>query len=91
MGCGAPSGLGGKILAVWFESGGVRYGINGTATGFGFPDVDPIWRDNTEWPLLDDVIDPKTGEVIGFEESGEYAKINIGALNQPGLELCDEA
>lgn len=35
--------------ARWFESGGIRYGLNGTATvERGFKEIEPIWADDAK-------------------------------------------
>lgn len=36
--------------AVVFATGGNEYAVNGAASSQGYPDIDPIWRDNPDIP-----------------------------------------
>jgi hypothetical protein len=63
-----PFSVGSGVLrceqgAVTFEAGGTEYGVNGTATGAGYPEVDPIWLDN---PALDGGPKVNISEVLDY-------------------------
>jgi hypothetical protein len=59
---------------VIFTTGeGDEYGVNGTAKGLGYPEIDPIWKENDSYDLPGD---------------GPPLRVDISPLIDRGLELC---
>lgn len=52
---------------------GDEYGVNGTAKGLGYPEIDPIWKEDRSYDLPGD---------------GPPLRVDISALIDRGLEIC---
>lgn len=55
-------------ISATFNDGDTTWALNGMATSRGFPEIDPIWRDNPSLPGMKMNIKPLKDIALGLEK-----------------------
>ncbi len=77
-------------VAIVFSTGGTDYAVNGTASTMGYSGIEPIWKLDPD--MLEYAKDTAKSEGKTLEEVQSVmgkVRVNISAVLQQGLALCD--